>query len=121
MTRWIPNPSSGDATVGVSWAGVLKSGRWTHDLVYYPDDTEATAPDQWAILHRIACYVLVDQLPDRGLEEALESLKSTYEFYSMPPLTAKQISARAIPTRAVPAKRGRTLMRPSVTVEADEI
>ena len=117
MTRWIHDPSSADATVGVSWTGSFQSGRWIHDLAYYPEDTDATALDQWAILRRIACHILVDRLPDQGLEEVLESLKSAYEFHSVPYVPAK----KQIPPRSVHAKRGRTLTRSSFTVEADEI
>ena len=100
----------------MSWVGVRSSGYWTHELTYYVDGTDTTVFDPLTAVQRIACHALVNQVPDRGLEEVLESLRLVYEFYSFPPLPARQITAKS-----VTAKRGKTLARPSFTVGTDEL
>lgn len=95
--------------------GVHPAGWWTHDLTYYFDGTDATAFDQRAALQRIVCHALLDRVPDKGLEEVLESLKSVYDVYALPALPVK----RAVAT-SVSAQRGEIRARPGFTVDLDE-
>ena len=87
-----------------------------HELTFHFDSTDTKVFDRLTAEKRIVCHALVDRLPDKGLEEVLESLIVAYQFYSIPPPSASRITAKP-----VMARRGRTLARPSFTIEADEL
>ena len=99
----------------MSWVGVHPAGWWTHDLTYYFDDTDATTFDQRTALQRLVCHALLDRVPDKGLEEVLESLRSVYDFYTLPALPAK----RGVAT-SVSARRGEIRARPGFSIDLDE-
>lgn len=116
--RWLHGQSSespAEWTTTLGWTSVRNSGRWTHDFVYHHDDTGTTALDRWNALCRIYCHALLDRIPDSGLGEVIESLKSAYEFNSLP-----QASPKLLVARRVPARRGRTLPQPRFSVSHDE-
>jgi hypothetical protein len=64
---------------------------------------------------RILCHLLLSQIPDRGLSEALESLYEMWQFYRTTPA---QIPAPSKPP-SLPAKLGKTYVRPEFHVSED--
>ena len=64
---------------------------------------------------RILCHLLVSQIPDRGLHEALESLFEMWRFYRQPVPT--MIEAPRL--QSIPAKLGATYDRPLFHVTED--
>ncbi|HKI16339.1 MAG TPA: hypothetical protein VKA15_00585 [Isosphaeraceae bacterium] len=68
-----------------------------------------------AMRSRILCHLLVSQIPDRGLGEALESLFEMWRFYREP------VPRMIEPPRpqSLPAKLGATYDRPPFHIAED--
>jgi hypothetical protein len=70
-------------------------------------------PDQF--WRRIACYWLLNQIPEKGLSEALETLLDIQRFYQATPL---QIPVVAKPP-SIPVHVGKTYIRPEFHISED--
>jgi len=70
-----------------------------------------------ADMKRLVCYALVHRLPTTGLDEAFESLSEMYEFYSRPVPPPKPL---AEPVKKIPAKLGKTYIRPVFPIPDEE-
>jgi hypothetical protein len=68
-----------------------------------------------AVKARIVCHVLLTQIPDEGMTEALESLGQMWEFYRTP---VRQPPPLPAPT-SKPAVRGRSYTREPFRVTED--
>jgi hypothetical protein len=53
---------------------------------------EPKIPDP--VLRKLLCHVLVEQLPENGLAEAVESLTGIYEYYRDQPKYLPEVPAR---------------------------
>jgi hypothetical protein len=68
-------------------------------------------------LVRFICHVLVDQVPDRGLQELLESLTDIYEFYA----TLPEKKPLALPeSEPIKARVTGSVIRPVYPVSEEE-
>ena len=88
MKRWNPDvfeptqfkPTQGtDTTVFVGWQ--TKDLNWTlaHLATFSLEDVQTH--DYSKKLLRLTCHFLLDQIPDRGLDEAFDTLTEIYDFY----------------------------------------
>jgi hypothetical protein len=68
-----------------------------------------------SVRSRILCHLLVSQIPDRGLHEALESLFEMWRFYRQPVPTMIE----APRPQSIPVKLGATYDRPLFHVTED--
>lgn len=74
----------GPDDVFLRWDAGVAGMRQTHMMRF--DHTTSRSPQTQAeILTRVLCHILVDRIPDLGLNEMSEALVQIYDFYSMPP------------------------------------
>lgn len=64
---------------------------------------------------RFLCHVLVERLPQDGLEEAFVTLRDMYEFYA----TRSKVNALPSAPQKLPAKQGKSYERPSFHIEEE--
>ena len=75
--------------------------------------SEPELPESFQI--RVICHLLLSQIPDQGLTEALESLFEMRRFYRFRPA---QLPAQAEPA-SIPAALGSSYGRPEFHVSED--
>lgn len=75
------------------------------------DTTEL--PD--SILKRLLCHVLLQRLPDEGLDEAVESLFQMNEFYRLP----RYVPPAPLPRKSIPVRMGKSIIAPVFPVTED--
>jgi hypothetical protein len=68
-------------------------GQVVHTVDFHLDETSGVVEIPDALKARFACHLMLTQLPDRGLSEALGSLSQIYLFYR----------ALAVPQPVLPA------------------
>jgi hypothetical protein len=83
----------------------------THSLLWQADVTGACEPDFQVMQLRWLCNVILGAVPDRALEETLESLARIYEFYSLPAPPSTPLLQE--PPKRLRAKIGRSVERPA--------
>jgi hypothetical protein len=67
-------------------------------------------------MYRLLCHVLVQRLPDKAFEEAIESLSELHQFH-----TASVIPSQSLPaSRGIPGQVGATYVRPVFPVTDEE-
>lgn len=75
--------------------------------------SEPEPPESFQI--RVICHLLLSQIPEQGMAEALESLFEMRQFYRTPPA---QVYAQTEPA-SIPARQGTEYVRPEFQVSAD--
>lgn len=95
----------------VRWRHHRGSVNLIHNLLWQADATGACEADLEVMQLRWLCNVILGAVPDRALEETLESLARIYEFYSLPAAPSTPLLQE--PPRRVRAKIGRSVERPA--------
>lgn len=85
-----------------------------HTFILSPETTADESLLQ-AHFRLIYCHLMLDRLPLKALEEAMENLKDIYEFHQ----PAKNHMSLRITETAVPAITGPTSVRPSISYSED--
>ncbi len=100
MRRWGLRPSEFE-TIGADWTAVLRTdpeGRLHESRCHYvqfgTDQTDDRLHLPEVILWRFLSHILIDELPDEGLPELLESLSSLLEFYHEPALETPKLPGK---------------------------
>jgi hypothetical protein len=94
----------------VGWQHRRGAVNLTRSLLWQADVTGACEPDFQVMQLRWLCNVILGAVPDRALEEALESLVGIYEFYSLPAPPSTPLLQE--PSKRLKAKIGRSVERP---------
>jgi hypothetical protein len=103
MTPWDRGPSDEtDAKppqIVACWSRETGAGTLDHRVELRLDETAAQSEALVIPLQRMICHVLVDQLPDQGLGELVESLVGMVDFYAVRS-TQPSLGAPARPARS---------------------
>ena|GEM_PF-2206949 len=67
------------------------------------------------IFKRLLCQALLQQLPDEGLDEAVESLSHMNEFYRLP----RYVLPPQPPRQSIPVQMGKGIIAPVYPVTED--
>lgn len=112
--------------LGGSSGGALPSGSITLWNLSAPEDVTESAglpnrlcfewnrADAGLTRTRVACHLLMEFIPDRGLSELCESLAEMYEFYSFEPSTPLLPSHQSIAGTV-----GQTYQRPEFQIDLE--
>lgn len=84
--------------------------------VRFPQTFENLIDIQPALL-RVLCYLLVDQIPDRGLPDVCESLHEFQEFYLSPVETVQRLPE---PEPELKLQLGPSQIRPEFGLDDEE-
>jgi hypothetical protein len=68
-----------ETTLFFGWQKEEKGFSISHLAAFHPQGS--TEPSYSKSLMRVACHFWLDRIPDRGLDEVLETLKDIYDFY----------------------------------------
>jgi hypothetical protein len=94
----------------VSWFRELAGGKLSHQIGFAPLDSQLSPEHVQSLVLRMACYFLIDRVPDRALPELCENVAEVYDYHSLtPPNLPPAFTARV---QTAPALPGLTLTRP---------
>lgn len=100
----------------LGWKQELTEGQLSHVFVFRPQETGLGNDLPLRLRLRLLCHYLLNQIPDEGLPELMESIAEIYEFHCSATST---YAPPKLETRSVRAKRGRVYERPEFSL-ADE-
>ena len=82
------------------------------NLLFYRDTATGDHPTGESFPHRLACHILLGRLPDRGVEEAFETLTEMADFYS----SVGQLQLATQPPDRTPVRSGSAYQVPAITL-----
>ena len=91
-------------------------GRIDHQVTFQLQETGRGVEIPEGLRLRIYCYLLLNQIPDKGMAESFETLAHICEFYTAPP-THLLVTPRL--EQAIPATIGRVYERPAFPLTED--
>jgi hypothetical protein len=93
----------------------IHGGRIDHTVDFHLQGTSGFMEIPETVRGRLACHILLTQLPDEGIPEAVESLGQMYHFYRVP---AMRMPALPAPER-IHARYGDTFVAPVYPVSEE--
>ena len=115
MRRWVQLPPEWDGLEFgyFGWTREYSGLSISHAMLLRPMEEAA---DVSAALGRVACHLLVEHIPDRGMPELCRTLLDMREFYWQPPSSSKLLPEG----ERVSARLGRTYERAPFSIDDEE-
>lgn len=108
MRHWTHGPWPTSVPGRTFWAGTGEDETGSVQVVFYRDVATGDAPRLGLPYERLICHVLLAELPDPAITEAIESLTDLIQFHAPPALGAGlhgAISERVGGGRVVTSRR----------------
>lgn len=99
---YTPKEQGTTGVVSLAWTQQHYGAQFRHEVVFQQQMTALTPAESLALLYRSACYVLIDRMPDRSLQESFDCLRDVLEWSGL--YDEQHLSVALPPKPATPAK-----------------